>query len=155
MTPPFVPPGRFGQYDAHVSHEVSTLTITTAPRNPNAVIAEPPASHGNWSYDDDPDTLGLQVELGPRGGSARWQVIAKNGISSTDYYSVVAFREHPPGSLARLRSLKLSGLPLSPDFSSTTYNYEAYDPSVTQTSVTADSDRPRRRGCDRRGRRLD
>ena len=137
LTPPFVPPGRFGQYDAHVGHEVSTLTITTAPRNPNAVIAEPPASHGNWSYDDDPDTLGLQVELGPRGGSARWQVIAENGISSTDYYSVVAFREHPPGSLARLRSLKLSGLPLSPDFSSTTYNYEAYDPSATQTSVTA------------------
>ena len=69
-------------------------------------------------------------------------MIAENGIASTDifstdYYSVVVFREHPPGSVARLRSLKLSGLPLSPNFSSTTYNYEAYDPSATQTSVTA------------------
>ena len=142
LIPAFVPPGRFGQYDAHVGHEVSTLTITTEPRNPNAVIASPPASHGNWSYDDDGVTPGLQVVLGPRGGSARWQVIAENGIASTDvystdYYSVVTFREHPPGSLARLRSLKLSGLPLSPNFSSTTYNYEAYDPSATQTSVTA------------------
>ena len=142
LIPAFVPPGRFIQYDAHVDHDVSTLTITTEPRNPNAVIAEPPASHGNWSYDDDDDTPGLQVELGPRGGSARWQVIAENGISSTDiystdYYSVVAFREHPPGSLARLRSLELGGLVHWPRFRGTIYRYDAIaQQDADQTGVT-------------------
>ena len=142
LIPAFVPPGRFGQYDAHVGHEVSVLTITTEPRNPNAVIASPPASHGNWSYDDDGGTPGLQVRLGPRGGSARWQVVAENGIASTDlfstdYYSVVTFREHPPGSVAELHSLKLSGLELSPRFSSTTNRYKAVTQQVPdETGVT-------------------
>ena len=144
LTPPFVPPGSYSQYNADVSHEVSMLTITTTPRNPNAIIAEVPPSHGNWGYDDDPDAPGLQVELGPRGANARWQVIAENGIAptdaySTDYYSVVAFRDHPPGSVARLRSLELNGLVLVPEFSSTTYRYQAFSQqgSLGETVVSA------------------
>ena len=65
----------------------------------------------------------------------RWQVRAENG-AATQVYNVSVYREHPPGSVARLRSLDLSGLTLAPEFSSTTYVYAASG-SATQTTVTA------------------
>ena len=132
----FVPPGR-SQYQATVGHDVSQLTITATTRNPDAVIG--PSPGGDIVNDEDPNTPGIQATLNPISTSVRWQVTAKNRDSSLNKnYTVLVIREHPPGSVARLRSLEVSGLTLSPEFGSTTYDYEAEGPeSTTQTSVTA------------------
>ena len=132
----FVPPGR-SQYQATVGHDVSQLTITATTRNPDAVIGPSPGQ--DIVNDEDPNTPGIQATLKPISTSVRWQVTAKNRDSSLNKnYTVLVIREHPPGSVARLRSLEVSGLTLSPEFGSTTYDYEAEGPeSTTQTSVTA------------------
>ncbi len=132
----FVPPGR-SQYQATVGHDVSQLTITATTRNPDAVIG--PSPGGDIVNDEDPNTPGIQATLNPISTTVRWQVIAKNRDSSLNKnYTVLVIREHPPGSVARLRSLEVSGLTLTPEFSSTTYDYEAEVPeSTTQTSITA------------------
>ena len=132
----FVPPGR-SQYQATVGHDVSQLTITATTRNPDAVIG--PSPGGDIVNDEDPNTPGIQATLNPISTTVRWQVIAKNRDSSLNKnYTVLVIREHPPGSVARLRSLEVSGLTLSPEFGSTTYDYEAEVPeSTTQTSITA------------------
>ena len=136
LSPAFAPPGR-SQYQATVGHDVSKLTITATTRNPDAVIG--PSPGGDIVNDEDPNTPGIQATLNPISTSVRWQVTAKNRDSSLNKnYTVLVIREHPPGSVARLRSLEVSGLTLSPEFGSTTYDYEAEGPeSTTQTSVTA------------------
>ena len=138
LSPAFAPPG-LSQYQAMVGHDVSELTITPTTRNPDAVIG--PSPGGDIVTDTDPNTTGIQATLRPISTSVRWKVTAENRDTSqntTMDYTVLVIREHPPGSVARLRSLELSGLTLAPEFGSSTYDYEAERPaSATQTSVTA------------------
>ena len=137
LTPPFAPPGipGYSGYRADIGSDVSELTITVAPRDPHAEVEPAPPGSG-IIYDDDLSTPGLQVHLDNR-RTVRWQVRAENG-AATQVYNVSVYREHPPGSVARLRSLELSGLTLLTEFGSTTYDYEAEGPaSATQTRVTA------------------
>ena len=137
LTPPFAPPGipGYSGYRADVDSDVFELTVTVAPKDPHAEV-EPARPSSGVIYDDDLPTPGLQIHLDNR-ANVRWQVRAENG-AATQVYNVAVYREHPPGSVARLRSLEVSGLTLSPEFGSTTYDYEAEGPeSTTQTSVTA------------------
>ena len=137
LTPPFAPPGipGYSGYRADISSDVSELTITVATRDPHAEV-EPTPPRSGIIYDDDLSTPGLQVRLDNR-RTVRWQVLAENR-AATQIYNVAVYREHPPSSVARLRSLELSGLTLLTEFGGTTYDYEAGGPaSATQTSVTA------------------
>ncbi len=137
LTPPFAPPGipGYSGYRADVDSDVFELTVTVAPKDPHAEV-EPARPSSGVIYDDDLPTPGLQIHLDNR-ANVRWQVRAENG-AATQVYNVAVYRAHPPGSVARLRSLEVSGLTLTPEFSSTTYDYEAEVPeSTTQTSITA------------------
>ncbi len=137
LTPPFMPPGipGYSGYRADVGSDVSELTVTVAPRDPHAEV-EPDTPRRGIVYDDDLSTAGLQVHLDNR-TNVRWRVRAENR-AVTQVYNVAVYREHPPGSVARLRSLELDGLTLTPEFSSITYDYEAGGPaSATQTIVAA------------------
>ena len=135
LTPEFVAPGipGYSGYRADVGSEVSELTVTVAPKDPHASI-EPDTPRSGIVYDDDLDTPGLQVHLDNR-ANVRWLVRAENR-AVTQVYHVSVYREHPPGSVARLRSLELDGLTLTPEFSSITYVYAA-SASAMQTTVTA------------------
>ncbi len=138
LTPEFVAPGipGFFGYRADVGSDVSELTITVAPKDPHASIEPADLAETISIYDDDPSTPGLQVSLDNE-TKVEWQVRAENG-AATQIYGVWVYPEHPPGSVARLRSLELDGLTLTPEFGGTTYGYEAVSPaSATQTSVTA------------------
>ena len=127
-------PGYSG-YRADVGSDVSELTVTVAPIDAHASI-EPATPSPGVIYDDDLDTPGLQVHLDNR-ATVRWRVRAQNRAVFQDY-TVSVYREHPPGSVARLRSLELDGLTLTPEFSSITYDYEVASPaSAMQTIVTA------------------
>ena len=137
LTPEFVAPGipGFSGYRADIGSDVSELTISVVPRDPHAEVEPAPPGSG-IIYDDDLSTPGLQVHLDNR-RTVRWQVRAENG-AATQIYNVSVYREHPPGSVARLRSLELDGLTLTSEFGSTTYDYEAASPaSATQTTVIA------------------
>ena len=138
LTPEFEAPGipGFFGYRADVGSDVSELTITVAPKDPHASIEPADLAETISIYDDDPSTPGLQVSLDNE-TKVEWQVRAENG-AATQIYGVWVYPEHPPGSVARLRSLELDGLTLTPEFGGTTYGYEAVSPaSATQTSVTA------------------
>ena len=138
LSPVFAPPGlsQFqGQYQAMVSHDVSELTITPTTRNPDAVIGPSPGQ--GIVNDTDPMTSGIQATLRPITTGVRWKVTAENRKTMVDY-TVLVIREHPPGSVARLRSLDLSGLTLTPEFGSTTDQYRAIaQGELTATTVTA------------------
>ena len=134
LSPAFVAPGT-SRYRADVSSEATELTITVGPRDPHASI-EPGPRGSAITYDDDLSMPGLQVHLDNR-DNVRWQVRAENG-AATQVYNVSVYREHPLGSVTRLRSLELSGLTLTPKFGSTTYEYKAKGPATaTETSVIA------------------
>ena len=138
LTPEFVAPGipGFSGYRADVGSEVSELTITVAPKDPHASIEPADLAETISIYDDDPSTPGLQVSLHNE-TKVQWQVRAENGAAIL-LYGVSVYREHPPGSVARLRSLELDGLTLMPEFGGTTHGYGVASPaSATQTSVTA------------------
>ena len=144
LSPAFVSPG-ISEYSTVVDPDISKLTITATPRSPNAFIeARSTIIPGRYVYDSDPDFPGIQVvpeDLGTLVNDIRasvaWRVIAENRAHFRNY-SVAVFREQLPGSVARLRSLELSGLPLTPEFSSTTDDYEAEGPATaTETIVTA------------------
>ena len=144
LIPAFVPPG-VTEYSALVDLDISELTITATPRSPSAVIVERSTIiPGRFVYDNDPNSPGIQVDLEDLRTLVTdirtlvaWRVIAKNGFHGRNY-SVEVYREHLPGSVARLRSLELSDLTLSPEFSSATDDYEAEGPATaTETIVTA------------------
>ena len=134
LSPVFAPPG-LSQYQAMVGHDVSELTITPTTRNPDAVI-EPSPGQGIVN-DTDLMSAGIQATLTPISTPVRWKVTAKNREETMDY-TVLVIREHPPGSVARLRSLDLSGLTLTPEFGSTTDEYRAIArEELAATTVTA------------------
>ncbi len=138
LSPVFEAPGRSSgtiipAYTATVGND-NSLTITTSTRGANARIdsdSRPFAE--NPVYDNDPDTPGIQVDLRNTQTDVWWKVTAANGLD-TAYYAVTVFREHPKDAI--LHSLEVSGLTLTPEFSSTTYDYQAQG-SASETTVTA------------------
>ena len=144
LSPAFAPPG-ISEYSTVVGLDSSALTITATPRSPNAFIWRPSTIiPGRYVYDNDPDTSGIQVVpedlstlVNDIRASVGWRVIAEN-LAHFRSYSVKVFREQLPGSVARLSSLALSDLTLSPEFGSATYDYGVEETtSATQTIVTA------------------
>ena len=144
LSPAFAPPG-VSEYSTVVGLDSSALTITATPRNPNAFIWPRSTSiPGRFVYDNDPATPGIQVvpedlstTVTDIRASVGWLVVAENHAHFRSY-RVAVFREQLPSSVARLRSLELSDLTLSPEFGSATYDYGVEETtSATQTSVTA------------------
>ena len=151
LSPAFVPPG-VSEYSALVGRDISELTITATTRSPNAVIGARSSSiPGRYVYDNDPDSPGIQValeDLRPEANDIRasvaWLVIAENR-SHARGYSVAVFREHPPGSVARLRRLELSQYGMVPGFRSNISEYQAaplqalYKTTIAATTLDPDA----------------
>ena len=130
---------------AEIESTVSELTVTVDTKDPHAVIEPRPnaVSHFHF-FDTDPDTDGIQVEgLRHRRSFISWLVRAENG-ASTRLYDIDVYREFPPATNARLRSLTLSGVTLTPGFNSRTFAYTGFAASATTetlvTPVLSDSD---------------
>ena len=128
LDPPFEAPGSTGGYGLHVDHDVTSITVSPTPNDPEASIRS--------DSDADPNTAGIQFNLSGAQNRVEWYVDAKNGLSAQIYLIDVS-RAPPPGRYARLRSLELEGATLE-DFDSRVYTYTAPVPTtVTETTVTA------------------
>ena len=137
LFPKFVAPGT-DVYTARLAHDVSSMTVTVAARDPKAVIE--PRSGGTYLYDNDPGTDGLQIDMLSARAHVGWTVRARNGIDFS-YYQIGVYHDHPPATVARLRGLTLSGVPLTGPFDSRTYAYTA-DTDATTTTVTPELSDP-------------
>ena len=133
-----ISPGTYttGADIAMVAHDVSAITITITPRDPNAEIALDIYALAPI-YDDDLNTPGWQVRLPSKINRFQWEVRAKNGFD-IDYGTLDVFRAGPPASEARLRSLELSGVTLAETFDKGIQTYMATAiAGATETTVTA------------------
>ena len=125
-------------YYVRVARDVSSLTVTFATRDSNATVElrSRDPNDPDDVYDNDPDTDGIQVDLSQVRNSIKWDVRARDGVTTTRYL-VQIFRAHPPATNARLRDLTLSGVTME-EFDSRTYSYTATAPPTTaETMVTA------------------
>ena len=131
LDPPFEPPGSTGGYGLHVDHDVTSITVSPTPNDPEASIRP--------DSDADPNTAGIQFNLSGAQNRVEWYVDAKNGLFA-QMYLIDVYRAHPPGRYALLRSLTLSGATLE-DFDSRAYTYTASVPTtVTVTTTPFDPD---------------
>ena len=127
LDPPFEAPGSTGGYGLHVDHDVTSITVSPTPNDPEASIRP--------DSDADPNTAGIQFNLSGAQNRVEWYVDAKNGLFA-QMYLIDVYRAHPPGRYVLLRSLTLSGATLE-DFDSRAYTYTASVPTtVTETTVT-------------------
>ena len=127
LDPPFEAPGSTGGYGLHVDHDVTSITVSPTPNDPEASIRP--------DSDADPNTAGIQFNLSGAQNRVEWYVDARNGLFS-QMYLIDVYRAHPPGRYALLRSVTLSGATLE-DFDSRAYTYTASVPTtVTETTVT-------------------
>ena len=127
LDPPFEAPGSTGGYGLHVDHDVTSITVSPTPNDPEASIRP--------DSDADPNTAGIQFNLSGAQNRVEWYVDAKNGLFA-QMYLIDVYRAQPPGRYALLRSLTLSGATLEA-FDSRAYTYTASVPTtVTETTVT-------------------
>ena len=147
LNPEFEAPG-LTRYTTTVGGDVSSMTITPTPLDPDAVIGRydtgidhlGPEHVSNLYWDDEDATPDdIEVDLpGPR-NRVRWAVTPRNGSAEDARdYRLDVLRPYPPGSIAVLDDLTLSGLELRPAFDSSTLTYWVSVPSTpTTTTVTA------------------
>ena len=118
-----------------VAHDVDLLTIIPTARSPRATISS--------DSDTDPGIEGIQVRplygrIRAANGSS-WTVTSEDG-SASRRYALAVIREVPPSTNARLSSLALSGVALSPPFEGDTLAYTGFAQgagNVTTTTITA------------------
>ena len=130
LFPRFVAPGTT-IYTAIVAHDASSMTVNVTARDPNAVIKP---LDSRYSYDNDPDTDGLQIDLLSTRSNVGWTVQARNGFDSLSY-QILVYRDHPPATIARLGGLTLSGFTLTETFDSRIYAYTATAPPDAMTTT--------------------
>ena len=118
-------------YTASVGHAVTETTVTTMASYANASVEVMPE-------DADDGTSGDQVALGVGETTISIEVTAEDGETAQTY--TVAVTRAGSGD-ARLSTLSLSGVTLSPAFASGTTVYTAsVGHAVTETTVTATAD---------------
>ena len=89
-----------------------------------------PRPGSSFEYDNDPNTPGIQVDLNHVRTNIGWQVRVRNGAFAYGYQMGV-YRDHPPRTNARLRSLDLTDnnngetITLSPAFATDKSTYTA------------------------------
>ena len=133
LDPAFEAPGSTSAYGVDVAHDATSIVITPTTTDPHAVVTSTPA-------DIDLDAPGIQVNLTGRRTYVSFKVTAENGVATRNYV-IEVYRNHPPATNARLRSLTLSGVTITENFGSRTYAYTATT-SLATTTVTPELSDP-------------
>ena len=130
LEPFFTAPGA-AAYNARVANNVTQVTLSITPNDPNAAVR----IFGD-TVDADSGRAGIQKDLNPGRNHVFWYIDAENGVSSKEY-NVGVFREFAPATNARLRSLTLSGVTLAEDFNSRSFAYTGFAArATTESEVT-------------------
>ena len=149
FTPPSGTDARSVQFEfiATIGHDVPYVDIRPTPWAPGATVHYPnPGRSPEVDLEEDvytlfdqaPDIPGIQLWGGiHHTNEINFEVISPDGRHVRDY-TIFLHREPSGSGVARLESLELSGLTLTPAFDGHTFHYRAEVPrGVAQTTITA------------------